>query len=136
MWFYALVVASIVAAFAQSQILSLASTPPRWSFIGFWPDGLSRTSVRMDNHSDSLHRIRLGLHWLQLLAAISILTIIGWAWVYVAQLRWMCRHIEGTQRDVTFNATGLEFLWRAVVTALACAFIIPSHGCTAGSPVG
>ncbi len=43
----------------------------------------------------------------------------------MAQLRWMCRHIDGTRREVVFNGTGLEFLWRAIVTALASIFIIP-----------
>jgi hypothetical protein len=64
------------------------------------------------------------LGW-NILAALSIITIIGWAWVYTAQMRWMCRHIEGTRRDVVFEATGLQYLWRAIVTLLACSFIIP-----------
>jgi hypothetical protein len=37
----------------------------------------------------------------------------------------MCRHVEGTRRELVFNATGLELLWRSVVTFIACAFIIP-----------
>jgi heme/copper-type cytochrome/quinol oxidase subunit 2 len=61
----------------------------------------------------------------QVLMFVSIITIIGWAWVYTAQMRWMCRHIEGTRRDVVFEATGLQYLWRAIVTLLACSFIIP-----------
>jgi heme/copper-type cytochrome/quinol oxidase subunit 2 len=64
----------------------------------------------------------LGWH---VLAVLSVFTIIGWAWVYTALFRWICRHIEGTRREVIFNASGLEYLWRYVVTALACAFIIP-----------
>jgi GYF domain 2 len=60
-----------------------------------------------------------------ILAFVSILTIIGWAWVYTAQFRWMCRHIEGTRREIVFNATGLEFLWRSLATIIACLFIIP-----------
>jgi hypothetical protein len=60
-----------------------------------------------------------------ILAFISVITIIGWAWVYTAQTRWMCRNVEGTRRELVFNATGLEFLWRALVTFIACAFIIP-----------
>ena len=59
------------------------------------------------------------------LAALSVITIIGWAWVYVASMRWICRNIEGTRREVVFNGTGLEFLWRAIVAAIACCFIIP-----------
>jgi hypothetical protein len=59
------------------------------------------------------------------LAAISVITIIGWAWVYVAWTRWVCRNIQGTRREVVFIGTGLEFLWRALVTAIASSFIIP-----------
>ena len=60
-----------------------------------------------------LHRLALGLSsarpcWLR----ISVITIIGWAWVYAAQMRWICRNIEGTRREIVFNGTGLEFLWR------------------------
>jgi len=60
-----------------------------------------------------------------ILAAISVITIIGWAWVYVASIRWVCRNIQGTRREVIFTGTGLEFLWRSIVTVLACVFIIP-----------
>jgi GYF domain 2 len=59
------------------------------------------------------------------LFALSIITIIGWAWVYVAWVRWFCRNIQGTRREVVFNGTGLEFLWRSIVIAIASAFIIP-----------
>ncbi|MGZ5871094.1 MAG: DUF4339 domain-containing protein [Bradyrhizobium sp.] len=64
------------------------------------------------------------LGW-NLLAALSFITIIGWAWVYTAQMRWICRHIEGTRREVIFKATGLQYLWRAIVVVLACSLIIP-----------
>jgi heme/copper-type cytochrome/quinol oxidase subunit 2 len=64
------------------------------------------------------------LGW-NILAALSIVTIIGWAWVYTAQMRWVCRHIEGTRREVVFEASGVQYLWRAIVAALACVFIIP-----------
>jgi hypothetical protein len=60
-----------------------------------------------------------------ILAAISIITIIGWAWVYTAWLRWFCRNIQGTRHEVLFIGSGLEFLWRAIVAALASIFIIP-----------
>lgn len=64
------------------------------------------------------------LGW-NILAALSIITIIGWAWVYTAQLRWLFRHIEGTRREVVFKASGLQYLWRTVVVVFACFFIIP-----------
>jgi heme/copper-type cytochrome/quinol oxidase subunit 2 len=64
------------------------------------------------------------LGW-NLLGALSTITIIGWAWVYTAQTRWICRNIQGTRCEIVFNATGLEYLWRAIVVLLGCAFIIP-----------
>jgi hypothetical protein len=60
-----------------------------------------------------------------ILAVISIFTIIGWAWVYAAWLRWFCRNIQGTRREVLFIGTGLELLWRSIVAAIAAMFIIP-----------
>jgi uncharacterized protein DUF4339 len=64
------------------------------------------------------------LGW-SLLGALSTITIIGWAWVYTAQNRWICRNIEGTRREVVFKATGLEYLWRTIVAVIGCAFIVP-----------
>lgn len=64
------------------------------------------------------------LGW-NLLAIVSVLTIIGWAWVYAAGTRWFCRNIQGTRRAVIFNGTGLEILWRGIVTVIGCAFVIP-----------
>jgi GYF domain 2 len=61
----------------------------------------------------------------QLLMYVSFITIIGWAWVIAAMMRWICRNIGGTRREVVFNGTGLEVLWRTIVLAIACAFIIP-----------
>jgi hypothetical protein len=60
-----------------------------------------------------------------ILAVVSIFAIVGWAWVYAAQMRWICRNIQGTRRQVVFKGTGLDYLWRVVVTAIASAFVIP-----------
>jgi hypothetical protein len=59
------------------------------------------------------------------LATVSLITIIGWAWVYAAQMRWICRNIQGTRHQVVFKGSGLQFLWRVIVLALVCMFIIP-----------
>ena len=64
------------------------------------------------------------LGW-NILFGLSILTIIGWAWVISAWARWLCRNIQGTRRQVVYQGTGLENLWRTVVAAICCAFIIP-----------
>jgi hypothetical protein len=64
------------------------------------------------------------LGWI-ILGFLSIVTIIGWAWVYTAQTRWMCCHIEGTRREVVFNATGWAMLWRTVLFSWGCVLVIP-----------
>jgi hypothetical protein len=60
-----------------------------------------------------------------LLMMISTITIIGWAWVIAFWMRWNCRNIEGTRREVVFNGSGWQILWRSVVFSLASSFIIP-----------
>lgn len=67
----------------------------------------------------------LGYVGWQVLMYLSVITIVGWAWVMTAWMRWICRNINGTQREVVFNATGLEMLWRTIVFAIGCVFIIP-----------
>lgn len=60
-----------------------------------------------------------------LLLALSFITIIGWAWVLTAWMRWTCANIAGTRRAISFNATGLETLWRTLAFSIACMLIIP-----------
>lgn len=60
-----------------------------------------------------------------LLFALSFITIVGWAWVIVYWMRWNCANIAGTRRAITFNATGLEILWRTLVFAIGMALLIP-----------
>jgi GYF domain 2 len=126
MWFYAAVLLYIAAASRHSQVLSLAANVVQlvlyWLLIKWFVANLSSNGQPLGLRFSGSFWGFLG--W-SLLAFVSVITIIGWAWVYVAQLRWMCRHIEGTRRDVVFNGTGLEFLWRAIVTALLSVFIIP-----------
>jgi len=60
-----------------------------------------------------------------LLIGVSMFTIIGWAWVVAANMRWICRKVEGTNTQVVFNGTGLEILWRSIVFVLSAIVIIP-----------
>jgi hypothetical protein len=76
--------------------------------------------VQLSFLGDALHYVG----WYVLLS-ISFITIIGWAWVTTAWTRWMFRNIEGTRREIVFNASGLDVLWRTLVFAIGCAFIIP-----------
>jgi hypothetical protein len=59
------------------------------------------------------------------LGIVSIITIIGWAWVMTAFMRWVCRNIAGTRREVTFTASGWQVLWRTLLFGLGVVFIIP-----------
>lgn len=126
MWFYALVILFIAASWTQNQVLNLAVTVSEfvlyWLLIKWFVANLSSDGQPLGLRFSGSFWGFLG--W-SLLAVLSVITIIGWAWVYVAQIRWMCRHIEGTRRNVVFNGTGLDFLWRAIVTALLSVFIIP-----------
>lgn len=61
----------------------------------------------------------------QLLMYISIITIVGWAWVIAAWMRWICSNVSGSRREVIFNGSGLEVLWRTIVLVIGCAFLIP-----------
>ena len=64
------------------------------------------------------------LGW-SVLLPLSVLSIIGWAWVATAWARWTCRHIEGSSRELVFIASGFGYLWRALVFAFTAIFIIP-----------
>lgn len=64
------------------------------------------------------------LGWMVLLP-LSAITIIGWAWVATAWMRWTCRNIQGAARHLYFIATGWGYLWRTIVMVIACSFIIP-----------
>lgn len=59
-----------------------------------------------------------------LLFFVSIFTIIGWAWVLAAVIRWYYRSIDGSY-VFSFTAKGHEILWRAIVAMLASVLIIP-----------
>ena len=63
------------------------------------------------------------LGW-NLLFIVSLLTIIGWAWVLKAMLQWICRNIRGSV-GFTFNASGLAILGHGFLLCLMCVFIIP-----------
>ena len=75
------------------------------------------------------------LGW-SVLLPLSIITIIGWAWVATAWARWMCRHVEGSSRQLIFTASGWSYLWRVLVVAFTAIFLIPFHGPCAGSRAG
>jgi uncharacterized protein DUF4339 len=113
MWFYAFVILNIGAAWSGSAWLNLPLFIIQfvllWLLVKWFLAHLSSNGQPLGLSFDGSFWGFVG--W-SLLASLSFLTIIGWAWVYVAQIKWMCRHIGGTRRDVVFNGTGLELLWR------------------------
>ena len=126
MWYFAALIVIIAVAVVDARLLNLISGIVQlvlyWLLIRWFVANISSNRQPLGLRFSGSFWGYLG--W-NLLAFVSTITIIGWAWVYAAQIRWMCRHVEGTRHEVVFNATGLEFLWRAVVTFIACAFIIP-----------
>ena len=126
LWYFAALIFIIVVARVDTRLVNVVSGIVQlvlyWLLIRWFVANISS-----DGQPPSLRFS--GSFWgylgWNLLAFVSMITVIGWAWVYTAQIRWMCRCVEGTRREVVFNATGLEFLWRSVVTFIACAFIIP-----------
>jgi hypothetical protein len=55
---------------------------------------------------------------------VSLITVVGWAWVAVAMYQWMARNIKGDGIAIEFRASGFEFLWRALATALGSFLIV------------
>ena len=125
-WFFGAIVLSILVGLSRVQWLNnlmfLVQIALYWLFLKWFVANLASNGQPLGLSFSGSFWAYLG--W-TILTIISFITIIGWAWVYVAWMRWFCRNIQGTRREVVFNGTGLEFLWRSIVTALACSFIIP-----------
>jgi hypothetical protein len=66
----------------------------------------------------------LGFIGWNLLLMVSVITIIGWAWVMKFMMQWICRNVRGTA-GFEFTATGLSILWRTLVVVLLSILIIP-----------
>jgi len=56
---------------------------------------------------------------------VSLISIIGWAWVLTAQLRWYSRNFTGTNTQLSFVGSGWGVLWRSIVFVLLCFLVIP-----------
>ncbi len=126
MWFFAAIVLVFVVALIEPRLVNLVVEGVQ--LLLYWL--LIRWVIaNIGSNGQPLGLRFSGSFWgyagWSLLMGLSVVTIIGWAWVYTAQIRWMGRHVEGTRRAIVFNATGLEFLWRAIVTVIACMFVIP-----------
>jgi len=125
-WFFGAFVLFVAVGMTGSEWLNnlmiLVQMALYWLFIKWFVANLASNGQPLGlSFSGSIWAY---LGW-TILSIVSIVTIIGWAWVYVAWVRWFCRNIQGTRREVVFNGSGLEFLWRAIVFVIAASFIIP-----------
>ncbi|WP_234684183.1 DUF4339 domain-containing protein [Bradyrhizobium monzae] len=125
-WFFGFIVVAIVIGYIGSQILSAAFYIVQivlyWMLLKWMVANIASNGQPVGlSFTGSV----LGYIGWNLLFAISIITIIGWAWVAAAQLRWMYRNIQGTRREIIFRGSGLGILWRGIVAAILCGFIIP-----------
>jgi len=93
-----------------------------WMTVRWIASNLSSNGRQLPIAFDGSALTYIGWH---VLLFISTVTIIGWAWVTTAWMRWMCRNVSGTQREIVFNASGLELLWRTLVFVLGSMLLIP-----------
>jgi hypothetical protein len=93
-----------------------------WTILRWLLGNLSSAGQRLPI---SLKASALGYLGWYLRLYLSFITIIGWAWVITAWMRWICRNISGTRREVTFDASGWAMLWRTLLFAIGCVFFIP-----------
>jgi hypothetical protein len=125
-WYFGAIVLAICVALSGIQWLNnlmfVVQIVLYWLFLRY-------LIANLDSNGQPLGLSFSGSFWAYLgwtlLTVISVVTIIGWAWVYAAQMRWVCRNIQGTRRQVVFKGTGLQYLWRLIVVGIASAFIIP-----------
>jgi hypothetical protein len=125
-WYFGAVVLAIVIAY--SGIQSLNTLMLFVQLVLYWLL-IKWTVANIASNGQPLGLSFSGSVWAyigwNLLMAISIITIIGWAWVAAAQLRWMCSNIQGTRRAVVFSGSGLGILWRGIVATILFSLIIP-----------
>jgi hypothetical protein len=57
------------------------------------------------------------LGW-EILVALSVLTVVGWAWALAAMYRWMARNTRASDAALRFHGAGPQILWRTVVAIL------------------
>jgi GYF domain 2 len=121
-----IILGAVAAAIVDSQVLSNAVNFVQivlyWLVIRYLIANLASNGQPLGFTFSGTFWAFLGY---TLLALIAFVTIIGWAWVYVAQIRWFCRNIQGTRRQVIFKGSGAQFLWRAIVAGLLSVLIIP-----------
>jgi hypothetical protein len=129
-WYFGAIVLVIVAVYYSldnevqwpNHLVDLVQILLYWMFIRWLIANLASNGQPLGLSFAGSFWAYLG--W-SILFGLSILTIIGWAWVIAAWARWLCRNIQGTRRQVVYKGTGLENLWRTLVAAVCSVFIIP-----------
>jgi hypothetical protein len=125
-WYFGAIIVAIALALTDipgvSNLGSLLQIVLYWLFFRYLVANIASNGQPLGLSFSGSFWAYLG--W-TILIVLSVITIIGWAWVYAAQMRWVCRNIQGTRREVVFKGTGLEYLWRLIVVALASSLIIP-----------
>lgn len=60
-----------------------------------------------------------------IVSAVSLVTLVGWAWVDTAFPRWQVRHTASTRHRLAFIGSGWGLLWRSLVALAASVTIVP-----------
>jgi hypothetical protein len=105
--------ASLIAAFVS---LALTVLVMRWFCANL---GTEDGSVKLTFEGSIWPFIGLNL-----LLGLSVITIVGWAWVAKAIMQWVCNSVKGTLA-FDFVGSGGAILWRTLVVVLASMLIIP-----------
>ena len=125
-WYFGAVVLIVAVRFVGSDVLNNLMTLVQfvlyWLFIKWFIVNLASDGQPLGLSFSGSVWAFLGY---SILSVLAIFTIIGWAWVYTAMMRWVCRNIQGTRHEILFVGTGLEMLWRSIVAVIASMFIIP-----------
>jgi hypothetical protein len=127
-------------AFIALGVLSIASGvgPGEWRMligalsvflVPLFKLMIFRWQVRSVKLSSGVSFTFTGRYWpylgWQLLWLVSLLTIVGWAWVDAAYYRWLCRNVDGGQCRIEFTGSGWNILWRTLAVVLSCLLIVP-----------
>jgi hypothetical protein len=126
LWWVFVLMGLLTYAGAYDTYIQLLSIPVQaflsWLVLRWLAGNLSSNGQKLPIAFDGSVVTFIG--W-QILLYVSFITIIGWAWVTTAFMRWNCRNVSGTRREIVFNATGLGVLWRTLVFVIGFVFIIP-----------
>ncbi|HLC70911.1 MAG TPA: hypothetical protein VJI32_02830 [Candidatus Nanoarchaeia archaeon] len=63
------------------------------------------------------------LGWM-LLANLSVITIIGWAWAAVGMQRWIYQNVKAGSSKLVFQGTGWGLLWRSILAILGSVLLV------------